>query len=106
MGRQQSVLLALRRQVDPVALIPKVPALLRVAKDTLWTTIRRSDIRGLAQLAARVDPRRVARVLFAPSAYPEHLDTAAIRKIQARVRTIFDGPRPAADPDFAPGHCP
>jgi len=106
MQRQQAVLLALRRQVDPVALIPKVPALLRVAKDTLWTTIRRADVRGLAQLAARVDPRRVARVLFVPSRYPEHLDSREILRIQQRVRTIFDGPAPAPDPDLAKGHCP
>ena len=106
MRRQQAVLLALRRQVDPVALVPKVPALLKVARDTLWTTIRRQDVRGLASLAARVDPRRVARVLFVPSTYPEHLDTATIRRIQARVRTVFDRPAPAPDPDFAKGHCP
>ena len=106
MRRQQTVLLALRRQVDPVALIPKVPALLKVARDTLWTTIHRGDVRGLAQLAARVDPRRVARVLFVPSRYPERLDTAEIRQIRQRVRTIFDGPPPAPDPDLAKGHCP
>ena len=106
MERQQTVLLALRRQLDPVALVPKVPGLLRIARDTLWTTIARSDIQGLARLAARVDPRRVARVLFVPSRYSSHLDTAEIRAIQARVRTIFDGPLPARDPDLAPGHCP
>jgi LCP family protein required for cell wall assembly len=106
MRRQQTVLLALRRQIDPVALIPKVPALLKVAKDTLWTTIRRSDVRGLARLAAKVDPRRVARVLFVPSRYPERLDTTEIRQIRQRVRTIFDGPAPAPDPDLAKGHCP
>jgi polyisoprenyl-teichoic acid--peptidoglycan teichoic acid transferase len=106
MRRQQAVLLALRRQVDPLALVPKVPALLSVARDTLWTTIRRQDVRGLASVAARVDPRRVARVLFVPSTYPEHLDSATIRRIQARVRTIFDRPAPSPDPDLAKGHCP
>ena len=83
-----------------------MPALLSVARDTLWTTIRRSDVRGLAALAARVDPRRVARVLFVPSRYPEHLDSAEIGQIQRKVRTIFDGPPPAPDPDLARGHCP
>ncbi len=106
MRRQQAVLLAVRREVDPVALIPKVPALLSVARDTLWTTIRRSDVRGLAALAARVDPRRVARVLFVPSRYPERLDSAEIGQIQQKVRTIFDGTPPAPDPDLARGHCP
>jgi polyisoprenyl-teichoic acid--peptidoglycan teichoic acid transferase len=106
MRRQQTVLLALRRQVDPVGLIPKAPALLKVAKDSLWTTIKRTDVRGLAQLAAKVDPRRVARVLFVPSRYPERLDTNEIRQIRQRVRTIFDGPPPAPDPDLAKGHCP
>ncbi len=106
MERQQAVLLALRRQLDPVALVPKVPGLLRIARDTLWTTIARADVRGLARLAARVDPRRVARVLFVPSRYSSRLDTAEIRAIRARVRTIFAGPLPARDPDLAPGHCP
>ena len=46
MRRQQAVLLALRRQLDPVALVPKVPDLLRIARDDLWTTIARSDVRG------------------------------------------------------------
>jgi hypothetical protein len=106
MRRQQAVLLALRRQLDPVALVPKVPGLLRIARDDLWTTIARSDVRGLARLAGRVDPRRVARVLFVPSRYHAHLDTAEIRAIQTRVRTIFSGPAPARDPDLAAGHCP
>jgi LCP family protein required for cell wall assembly len=106
MNRQQTVLLALRRQLDPVELVPKVPALLRIAGDSLWTTIQRGEVRGLAKLAAKVDARRVARVQFAPPGYPSHLDDAAIERIREAVRTVFDGPRPAADPALAPGHCP
>jgi LCP family protein required for cell wall assembly len=106
MRRQQAVLLALRRQLDPVALIPRVPALLEVARDSLWTTIRRSDVRGLARLAARVDVRRVSRILFVPSRYQAHLDTDEIARIRHVVRTVFDGPPPPADPALAAGHCP
>ena len=106
MGRQQAVLLALRRQMDPVKLVPKVPALLRIARDNLWTTVRRQDLRGIAKLASRVDVRRVDRVLFVPSRFPSHLDDAEIGRIRGVVRTIFDGPPPPPDRSLAPGHCP
>jgi len=106
MRRQQTVLLSLRRQLDPVELVPKAPALLRIAGDSLWTTIKRGDIRELAKLSAKVDARRVARVLFAPPAYPAHVDDAAIQRIREAVRTAFDGPRPPADPAFTAGRCP
>ena len=73
-----------------------------VARDNLWTTIRRQDLRGLAQLAGRVDVRRVARVLFAPSRYPAHLDTAEIGQIRRVARTIFDGRRHLPAPTARP----
>ncbi len=106
MARQQTVLLALRRQLDPVALVPKVPALLGIARDNLWTTIRRDDLRGLARLASRVDVRRVARILFVPSRYPAHLDAAEIERIRSATRSVFDRPPPAPDASLASGHCP
>ena len=106
MRRQQTVLLSLRRQLDPVRIVAKAPALLAVARDNLWTTLRRQDLRGLAQLAGRVDVRRVARVLFVPSRYPAHLDEAEIARIQKVTRTIFDRPPPPTDPLLAAGHCP
>jgi LCP family protein required for cell wall assembly len=106
MRRQQTVLLSLRRQLDPVKLVPKAPALIRIAGDSLWMTVKRSEIRGLAKLAKQVDVRRVARVLFVPPRYPSHLDDASIARIRRVVRTVFDGPRPAADPALAAGHCP
>ena len=106
MRRQQTVLLALRRQLDPVAMVPKVPALLRIARDNLWTTVRRADLRGLAKLASRVDVQRVARVLFVPSRYPAHLDDAEIERIRSVARGIFERPAPPPDQSLAAGHCP
>ena len=106
MRRQQTVLLALRREVDPVALVPKVPALLKIARDNLWTTLRRQDLRDLARLAARVDVRRVARVLFVPPRYRAHLTDAEIARIQHVARSIFDEPAPPPDNSLAEGHCP
>jgi LCP family protein required for cell wall assembly len=106
MRRQQTVLLALRSGVDPVALVPKVPALLRIARDNLWTTLRRKDLRELARLADKVDVRRVDRVLFVPPRYPAHLTDAEIARIQRVTRNIFDGPPPPPDRSLAEGHCP
>lgn len=106
MRRQQTVLLALRREVDPVALVPKVPALLKIAQDNLWTTLKRQDLRDLARLAAQVDVRRVDRVLFVPSKYPAHLTDGEIAQIRHVTRTIFDGPLPPRDNSLAEGHCP
>jgi LCP family protein required for cell wall assembly len=106
MRRQQTVLLALRRGVDPVALVPKVPALLKIARDNLWTTLKRQDLRDLARLAAEVDVRRVARVLFVPSKYPSHLTEREIAKIRHVARTIFEEPLPSPDRSLADGHCP
>jgi LCP family protein required for cell wall assembly len=90
MRRQQIVLLWLRRELDPVALVPKAPALLKLVRDHLWTTIKRSDLASLAKLAGRVDARDTVTVRFTPPDYPEHLTTAAIGNIQSVVRHVFD----------------
>ena len=64
MRRQQLTLLALRRQLDPLALLEQVPEMLSIAKGDLWTTIKRRDLPGLAELAAyRAGARRRARLL-------------------------------------------
>jgi LCP family protein required for cell wall assembly len=106
MNRQQLVILSLRSQLDPLKLVSRAPALLRIAGDSLWTTIRRKEIRDLARLADRVDSRRVERVLFVPPAFSSRLDDRELARIRRVVRTVFDGPRPPADPALAPGRCP
>ncbi|HET9521621.1 MAG TPA: LCP family protein, partial [Candidatus Limnocylindrales bacterium] len=107
MRRQQTVLISLARQLDPIALVPKVPRLLKIAKDSLWTTIKRGDVRQLAELADRVNTSRVKTILFTPSRYPSHLDTAEIAKIQRVVRTVFDGEWKTSASSWArPGTCP
>jgi LCP family protein required for cell wall assembly len=101
MGRQQAVLLALRRQLDPIDVLERAPKLLSIAKDHLWTTIRRKDLPALAELAAHVAPRDVERYMFVPSeGYPEFLTTSTIKQIRRTVRHAFDG---KPDPSVA-GH--
>ena len=109
MARQQLVLKALAHQLDPIALLPKVPKLLDVARDNLWTTIDQNDVANLAVLAARVDSRAIRTVMIQPPTFPEYLDTASIRRAQATVRSIFDAAptsTPSSGPKSAPKPCP
>jgi LCP family protein required for cell wall assembly len=99
MRRQQLVLTSLAHQLDPLKLLAKVPKLLDVARDNLWTTIDQDEIANLAALAARVDARKIRSVMIEPPTYPEFLTTAAIRNVRSTVRTIFDTPDgPTATP--------
>jgi LCP family protein required for cell wall assembly len=110
MGRQQLVLNALAHQVDPIALLPKVPDLLSIAKDDLWTTFSAADAAELAALADRVDRKTVQNIRFIPPKVPELLTDAGLTFIGDTVRTVFDGPVPTPGPSgsVAPtttGHC-
>jgi polyisoprenyl-teichoic acid--peptidoglycan teichoic acid transferase len=108
MKRQQAVLIALDRELDPIALLPQVPDLLDIAKDNLWTTIQPNDIADLAVLAAHVDSHQIRTIELSPPTYPEFLNTKEIKAIQTRVRTIFDTPAvaPSQTPDITPKPCP
>jgi len=107
MNRQQLVLEALARQVDPIALIPKIPELLEIALDNLWMTVTPDEIPGLAELAARVDTGRIQRVLFVPPTYPEYVTRAELRQMRRTVRTIFDvEPTPSGEPTPKPEKTP
>jgi LCP family protein required for cell wall assembly len=90
MHRQQLVLVALARQVDPIKLVTRIPDLLRIAKDNLWTTIGRSEASDLALLAARVDAGHVKTVTFVPPRYPEYLTWDEIHQIRHVVRSAFE----------------
>jgi LCP family protein required for cell wall assembly len=108
MRRQQAVLVALARQVDPIALLPKVPKLLEIASDDLWTTVRRSEVRTIAELAAGADTGHVRTVRFVPSRYPSQLDSAEIGRIRHVVRSAFEGwtKPPASGPAAGGKACP
>jgi LCP family protein required for cell wall assembly len=109
MRRQQIVIRALARQLDPIKLLPKLPKLLDIAGDNLWTTIDQNEIANLAVLAARVDSAKIGQVMIEPPVYPEVLDTAAIRHVRQTVRNIFDadsGPATTPAPKAAPAPCP
>jgi LCP family protein required for cell wall assembly len=102
MRRQQAVLVALARELDPIALLPRVPDLLGIAKDNLWTTIEPNEIANLAVLAARVDANKIMSLQLAPPTYQEYLRTSDIARIHKAVATIFDQPAAGASPSVTP----
>lgn len=108
MRRQQRVITALGRQLDPLGLLPKVPDLLDVAGDNLWTTIQPDELADLASLAARVDRGNVTSYSFWPPATPQRLDTAGIEHVRQIVATIFDNPtaEPSPTADATSKPCP
>ncbi len=111
MERQQIVLQALARQVDPLALVAKVPELLDIARDNLFMTITPDEVPDLAELAARVDTSDVEKVLFFPPTYAEYVLKSTVRKMREAVRTVFDvepapSGEPTPQPDKTPKPCP
>jgi LCP family protein required for cell wall assembly len=92
MDRQQLVLRALRRQVDPCILIPRITELLDVARDSLWTNVPIAQLPDLFSLGARVDAGSIARYQFWPPTIKERLDGVSIALVQRWVATAFDNP--------------
>ena len=95
MQRQQTVLKAVRRQFDPIAMIPQVPSLLQAAEENLYTTFSQNDIQNLALIADRVDVDRLYQVRFTPNQVAK---LGGIGEIRTRVRNIFKEPEPTPAP--------
>ena len=98
MRRQQLVLTSVRRQLDPLALLPHVNELFDIASKNLWLYLDRNDIPELARLAAAVDPDRTQTITFAPPRFTSPLDDDTLRRIRSTVRNVFDNPDPEPTP--------
>jgi anionic cell wall polymer biosynthesis LytR-Cps2A-Psr (LCP) family protein len=100
--RQQYVLTQIRKQLDPIAMLPNVPALLQVAQQNLFLTFQQTDIPALAQVASRIDADRIYRLDFAP---PKVAVLGSMQGIRDKVANIFSEPEP--EPDAPSGsRCP
>lgn len=107
MDRQQLTLLALRRQINPCSLIPRLPELLDIGKDSLWTDIPIDQLPELLALAQRVDTGHIKRDGFNPPEIPEYLNAAAVAKVQAMVANAFKsgGASPTPEHSQPPATC-
>jgi polyisoprenyl-teichoic acid--peptidoglycan teichoic acid transferase len=89
MQRQQLTLLALRRQLNPCSMITRIPELLDIAKDSLWTDMPIDQLPDLLALASRVDTHTLKQYQFWPPEIPESLDAAGIARIRQMVADPF-----------------
>ena len=104
MSRQQILLVAVRKQVNPCTLLPKLPDLVGIAKDSLYTNIPLQELPRLLALADQIDTRRIERFSFTPAAgYPETVTPASVLKMRRAVRDAFKGDPPPAEgsPDLS-----
>jgi LCP family protein required for cell wall assembly len=93
--RQQFVLQSVRKQLDPLGLLPHIPALLQVAQENLFTTLTDTDLPYLAQVAARVDAGRMYQITLAPGPLNQLTSMADIQNL---VTNIFQQPEPQPQP--------
>lgn len=117
MGRQQVVIEALARQLDPLTVLSQVPQLLQIAGDNLKITFTPDEAGELARFAETIDTARIRNILFTPPKYPEYLTKSEIARIQKVVRNVFATapaaspnpsatPRPSRTPAPTPEPCP
>ncbi len=67
MGRQQAVLMAIRAQLNPCELLPRVPDLISALGSAFWTDMPVEDAVQLAGLAQKVGTANVKNVALVPS---------------------------------------
>jgi LCP family protein required for cell wall assembly len=95
MRRQQYVIAQVRKQFDPLALLPRAPELIAAANQNLFMTIGEADLPHLAQLASGVDADRLYQVRFVRQRMNTDADIASMRQ---QVRDIFGRPEPRPTP--------
>ena len=95
MKRQQLVVVALRQQLDPLKLLPQAANLLEIARDNLFTTLKRSEIADLARLARQVNPNKIKSYTFVPPKYASYLTIGETESIRTVVRGVFDKAAPS-----------
>ena len=98
MERQQIVLTALGKQILKEPLVVRLPELLEIAKDNLWTNLKTRDLGDLAALAENVDVKGMRKVRFIPPRYPSYLNKAEIKNPRCRPGRLRQG-RPPGDAD-------
>jgi polyisoprenyl-teichoic acid--peptidoglycan teichoic acid transferase len=68
-ARQQRLLMAMREQVDPIEIIPRIEELTNALKSAVRTDIPPEELPKMLGLASEVDTRNIRSFVFAPPLY-------------------------------------
>jgi LCP family protein required for cell wall assembly len=96
-ARQQRLLLSMREQADPLALIPRLPDLLDAVGTAVSTDVPADQLAPLLGLASQIDTKDIRSYVFAPPLYgaetppsaPVYFINPNVAKIRAAVRAAF-----------------
>lgn len=106
MARQQTLLLAIRSQLDASTIL-KAPSLFKAAKGFTWTDLPRSSLPNLVDLFSRADTASVKQLRIVPSRYPAYLTAAEITQIQSDIAKLLGTvPPPTPPPSATPSPAP
>ncbi len=103
MGRQQTLLLAIRDQLSPLSILT-APVLVDAAKGLVWTDISRESLPALVEIFSRAKSASVKQLRIVPSKYPAYLTPAWVTRIQADIAKLLGTVPPP--PDDYPGATP
>lgn len=114
MGRQQTLLLAMRKQFGPATIL-NAPALFAAAKGTAWTDLPREALPALVELFGKTADAKVKQMRIVPPSYPSWMTAAWVNQIRQDVADLLPGtpdprkikvPRPVATPRPTPKPTP
>jgi len=96
-SRQQRLLLSMREQADPQALIPRLPQLIDAVGTAVSTDIPSNQLAPLLGLASQIDTKNIRSYVFSPPFYgaetlpsaPVYFIDPNIAKIRTAVRDAF-----------------
>lgn len=91
--RQQQVLLALRSKLVDPAMLPRIPALLDVAGDTIRTNFPTERVGAMLELAQEVPDDAIQRFVLGPRTYAEQIptsETGGIYQLRLKMDVLAD----------------
>lgn len=106
MGRQQTLLLAIRDQIGPKTIL-NAPDLFAAAKGFTWTDLPRDSLPNLVNLFSKAANASVKQLRIVPPTFPSWLTPSEITRIQKAIASLLGTvPPPTSSPSPSPAPTP